>query len=93
MKKSDLINEIAQKNPHLLLKDAEKIVSVVLGSITKALAEGDRVEFRGFGTFSTKERSARVAKNPRTGKSVNVAAKRVPYFKCGKGLFGSLNSK
>ncbi len=92
MKKSDLINEIAQKNPHLMLKDVEKIVSVILGSITKALANGDRVEFRGFGTFSVKKRGPRVAKNPRTGESVSVEEKNVPHFKCGKGLFDSLNS-
>lgn len=92
MKKSDLINKIAEANPHLQLKDVEKIVSVILGTITKSLANGDRVEFRDFGTFSVKKRDARTAKNPRTGELVKVEEKFVPHFKCGKGLFDLLNS-
>ncbi len=93
MTKSELIEKIAAKNPHLMIKDVERIVSVVFDTITESLAKGDRVEFRGFGTFSVKTRSSRVAKNPRTGEQVNVGERKIPHFKTGKQLFESMNKK
>ena len=91
MIKSELINRIAGANPHLYHRDVELIVNTVLDTISKALAEGDRVELRGFGAFSVKERGARQGRNPRTGEPVPVEAKRVPYFKPGKEMRVRLN--
>lgn len=93
MTKSELIERIANKNPHLLLKDVENIVSVVFDSITRSLAKGDRVEFRGFGAFSVRTRTPRIAKNPRTGEQVKVEERNIPHFKTGKQLFELLNKK
>jgi integration host factor subunit beta len=91
MIKSELVQRLAQSNPHLLQKDVERLVSTVFDEITKALVSGRRVELRGFGAFSTKARRARQGRNPRTGETVAVDAKRVPYFKCGKELRERLN--
>ncbi|UTW58925.1 integration host factor subunit beta [Kordiimonas sp. SCSIO 12603] len=91
MIKSELINKIAEENPHLFHRDVERIVSKIFDEITGALSRGDRVELRGFGAFSVKERPARVGRNPRTGEQVDVSAKRVPYFKTGKHLRERLN--
>ncbi len=91
MTKSELIQILAERNPHLYMRDVEKIVDTVFDEITAALARGDRVELRGFGAFSVKEREARVGRNPRTGESVQVEAKRLPFFKTGKGLRERLN--
>ena len=91
MTKSELIQRLADKNPHLYLRDVEKIVETVFDEITKALTRGDRVELRGFGAFSVKSRAARSGRNPRTGESVKVEAKRLPFFKTGKGLRERLN--
>ncbi len=91
MKKSELIKQLAQANPHLLHGDVERVVAVVLEEITNALAEGNRVEIRGFGSFSTKERSARIGRNPKTGEAVNVSSKYVPHFKAGKGIIAKVN--
>ncbi|MCB1555813.1 MAG: integration host factor subunit beta [Alphaproteobacteria bacterium] len=93
MTKSELIQRLAEKNPHLYLRDVEKIVETFFAEIGNALARGDRVELRGFGTFSVKERDARTGRNPRTGESVSVAAKRLPFFKTGKGLRDRLNEE
>ena len=93
MTKSELIERIASKNPHLMVKDVERIVSVVLDKITKTLAEGNRIEFRGFGAFSVRTRTPRIAKNPRTGEQVNVEERNIPHFKTGKQLFELLNKK
>ena len=93
MTKSELIEKIAGKNPHLMVKDVERIVSVILDKITSSLAKGDRVEFRGFGTFSVRTRTPRVAKNPRTGEQVKVNERNIPHFKTGKQLFELLNKK
>ncbi len=92
MIKSELIALIAEKNPHLFLRDVERIVTTIFNEISEAMARGDRVELRGFGAFSTKERSARVGRNPRTGEAVQVDKKYVPYFKCGKELRERLNA-
>lgn len=91
MTKSELIQKLAERNPHLFLRDVEKIVDTVFEEITAALAKGDRVELRGFGAFSVKSRDARTGRNPRTGETVNVEAKRLPFFKTGKGLRERLN--
>jgi integration host factor subunit beta len=91
MIKSELIEKLAAGNPHLMQKDVEKIVNVILDEITNALARGDRVELRGFGAFSVKHRPARHGRNPRTGDQVSVSEKYVPYFKTGKELRLRLN--
>jgi len=91
MTKSELINQLAQANPHLLHRDLERVVAAIFEEITNALAEGDRVEIRGFGSFSSKERSARIGRNPRTGETVNVLSKYVPHFKAGKGIKAKVN--
>lgn len=91
MIKSELIQVIAQENPHLYQRDIERIINTIFGEIGSALARGDRVELRGFGAFSVKSRPSRTGRNPRTGAPVNVAAKRVPFFKTGKELRERLN--
>ncbi|OIN85611.1 MAG: integration host factor subunit beta [Alphaproteobacteria bacterium CG1_02_46_17] len=91
MTRSELIQVLAERNPHLYLRDIEKVVDAFFGGITDALVKGDRVELRGFGTFSVKERAARVGRNPRTGESVSVDEKRLPFFKTGKELRERLN--
>lgn len=91
MIKSELVQTLADLNPQLLQKDIERLVATVFDQITGALAAGHRVELRGFGAFSTKARRARTGRNPRTGTTVAVDAKRVPYFKCGKELRERLN--
>ena len=91
MTKSELINKLAHKNPQLYLRDVEAIVETILSEMSEALVKGDRIELRGFGAFSVKERAARIGRNPRTGESVEVAAKRLPAFKAGKSLRDRLN--
>ena len=92
MTKSELIVRIAERNPHLFQRDVERIVSTIFDQISIALANGDRVELRGFGAFSVKHRDSRVGRNPRTGEAVNVSEKTVPYFKTGKQLRDLLNA-
>lgn len=91
MIKSELIQRIADENPHLYQRDVERIVATVFEEITQALVRGDRVELRGFGAFSVKHREARIGRNPRTGASVSVPDKRVPFFKTGKDLRERMN--
>ncbi len=86
MTKRDLIEEIAQHYPRFSRRDAEVIVNAVFDSMTEALAKGERIEIRGFGSFIVKQRSSREGRNPRTGAVVSVAAKKVPLFKVGKEL-------
>lgn len=93
MTKSDLIKRLSVANPHLYLRDVERIVGTVFEEISAALGRGDRVELRGFGAFSVRERSARVGRNPRTGREVGVPDKVVPYFKTGKELRERLNGE
>lgn len=93
MIRSELIQKIADDNPHLFQRDVERIVTTIFDEITDALANGDRVELRGFGAFSVKRRDARVGRNPRTGESVSVEAKAVPFFKTGKLLRDRLNGR
>ena len=93
MTKSELIQRIAEINPHLYHRDVERIVNTIFDEITTALSRGDRVELRGFGAFSVKQRDARVGRNPRTGEKVEVEEKVVPYFKTGKQLRERLNDE
>ena len=91
MTKSELITYITEKNPHLYQRDVEKIVTTIFDEISTALSRGDRVELRGFGAFSIKQRGARIGRNPRTGEKVEVAEKHVAFFKTGKLLRDRLN--
>ncbi len=93
MTKSELILKLSENNPHLYQRDVERIVSTIFEEISMALARGDRIELRGFGAFSVKTRDARTGRNPRTGESVEVARKSVPFFKSGKDLRERLNSQ
>jgi integration host factor subunit beta len=86
MIKSELIEKLAEANPHLYQRDVERVVNTVLEEIAGALEDGDRVELRGFGAFSVRNRPARQGRNPRTGASVPVKEKHVPFFKTGKEL-------
>jgi integration host factor subunit beta len=91
MTKADLVDEVS-KNSDLSKKDAETIVQTVLDSIVDSLKSGGKVELRGFGSFRLRERSPRQGRNPKTGKTVYVPAKKVPYFKAGKELKALINS-
>ncbi|HPE26640.1 integration host factor subunit beta [Albidovulum sp.] len=91
MIRSELIQKIAEENPHLFQRDVERIVNTIFEEIVSALARGDRVELRGFGAFSVKRRDSRQGRNPRTGASVDVDEKHVPFFKTGKLLRDRLN--
>jgi integration host factor subunit beta len=91
MIKSELVQKIAESNPHLYQRDVENIVNAILGEIVDALSRGDRVELRGFGAFSVKNRPARLGRNPRTGSRVAVTEKFVPFFKTGKEMRERLN--
>lgn len=93
MIRSELIQKIADENPHLYQRDVERIVNTIFDEITDAMSRGDRVELRGFGAFSVKKRDARVGRNPRTGEIVEVEEKHVPFFKTGKLLRDRLNGK
>jgi len=93
MIRSKLIQTIADENPHLFQRDVERIVNTVFEKITGAMENGERVELRGFGAFSVKQRDARLGRNPRTGEAVSVDSKYVPFFKTGKLLRDRLNGK
>ncbi|MAF31838.1 MAG: integration host factor subunit beta [Magnetococcales bacterium] len=91
MTKSELITKLTTQNPSLSAQDVENVVNTILEEITSTLVDGGRVELRGFGAFSVREREARTARNPRTGEQVQVDAKRVPFFKMGKELKERIN--
>ena len=91
MIRSELIQKLAESNPHLYQRDVERIVNTFFDEIIEALSRGERVELRGFGAFSVKQRDARVGRNPRTGDTVEVEEKCVPFFKTGKLLRDRLN--
>ncbi|MFS4439414.1 integration host factor subunit beta [Paracoccaceae bacterium GXU_MW_L88] len=93
MIKSELIQKIADENPNLNHDDAERIVGTIFEEIIAALESGNRVELRGFGAFSVKKRDARTGRNPRTGETVEVEEKHVPFFKTGKLLRDRLNDE
>jgi integration host factor subunit beta len=91
MIKSELVQKLAKENLHLYPRDLEKVVNAILDTISDALARGDRVELRGFGTFGVKNRGARTGRNPKTGDLVQVSEKAVPVFKTGKEMCRRLN--
>ena len=93
MIRSELIQKLADENPHLFQRDVERIVNTIFDEITETMARGDRVELRWFGAFSVKKRDSRVGRNPRTGASVAVVEKHVPFFKTGKLLRDRLNGR
>ncbi len=92
MIRSELLQKLADENPELRVDEIEKVVDIFFDEIAARLAEGGRVELRGFGAFSTRDRQARKGRNPRTGVPVDVPAKRVPYFKPGKEIRERLNA-
>ena len=93
MIRSELIEKIAEENPHLSRAEAARVVTAVFKEITEALARRDRVELRGFGSFTTKRRDPRIGRNPRSGELVQVEAKHVPAFRMGSVLHRRLNVK
>ncbi|UUL83853.1 integration host factor subunit beta [Sphingomonas sp. S1-29] len=92
MIRSELVQLLVRDNPDLSIRDVERIVNVFFDEIVHRLSDDGRVELRGFGAFSTRARDARSGRNPRTGESVSVDAKRVPYFKPGKEMRLRLNT-
>ena len=91
MIKSQLIARLVERNPSLTYRDAERVVNAILDEIVEGLAEGRRVELRGFGVFSVRERKPRISRNPSTNEKVEVPAKKAPHFKAGKELHERLN--
>ena len=91
MIRSELVQTLCEQNPDLAPREVEALVTTFFDTIAQRLAEGGRVELRGFGAFSTRARDARTGRNPRTGDTVSVDAKRVPYFKPGKEMRARLN--
>lgn len=91
MTKSELIEKIMETNSFLNRKESELVVNIIFDSMTKALVDGDKVEIRGFGSFTVREREAREARNPKSGEVVKIAAKRTPFFKTGKELKERVN--
>lgn len=92
MTKSGLIEAVAAQLPHLAQRDLEVVVNTLFDSMTEALAVGDRIEIRGFGSFSVRHRKARQGRNPKTGQVINVPAKRVPFFTVGHELRERVNA-
>ena len=92
MTKSELILKINSKNSYLYHKDVYKIIDTLFNCVTRALKDGDRVELRGFGTFTTKLRNARIGRNPKTGAPVAIPQKKMPFFKMGKSMKERINS-
>lgn len=90
MTKADLVEKVA-KEADMTKKDAEKLVEIIFESIISTLNEGEKIELRGFGSFRVRERNARKGRNPKTGESVSIPAKRVAYFKPGKDLKDLIN--
>jgi len=91
MKKSELIQKLGRRFPHLYQRDVELLVNTILGEITTALVDGRRVELRGFGAFSVRKRDARKARNPKTGQEVNIGERNAIYFRTGKDLRERIN--
>ena len=91
MIRSELVEKLCLDYPHLTSREVESVVAAIFDAITEKLASGGRIELRGFGAFSARERDARTGRNPRTGEAVEVSAKRVPYFKPGKEMRERLN--
>jgi len=92
MTKAELVEKVADKI-QLTKKQTETVVNILLNSITEALSEGDKVELRGFGSFRIRNRNPREGRNPKTGDTVQIPAKRVPFFKAGKELRDMVDSQ
>lgn len=92
MNKSDLVQRVSGKLPNLSARDVEVIVNTVFDSMTRSLMQGDRIEIRGFGSFEVRVRKPRLGRNPKTGQSVKVTTRRVPFFKVGKELKEKVNN-
>lgn len=92
MTKSELVEKIMESNGFLNRKDSELVVNIIFDSMAQALKDGDKVEIRGFGSFTVREREAREARNPKNGEIVKIPAKRTPFFKTGKELKERVNS-
>ena len=93
MVKRELVEKVARRYSQFSKKEAEVVVNEVFACMTEALAQGARIELRGFGVFEVRQREARNGRNPRTGASIAVAAKRVPFFKVGKALRDRVNGE
>jgi integration host factor subunit beta len=93
MTKRGIVSELLGRHPTLSYRQAESVVNAVFEAMTEALADGARVEIRNFGTFSVKQRRPRQCRNPKTGETVEVKAKRVPFFRAGGGLRGEVNER
>ena len=93
MIRSELVQKLMDENPHLSQRDVERVISTIFEEIITTMADGDRVELRGFGAFSVKKRGSRQGRNPRTGAAVSVEEKHVPFFKTGKLLRDRLDGK
>jgi integration host factor beta subunit len=91
MTKSELVTHVAERLPYMSLKDAEIIVDTIFESMADALAQGDGIEVRGFGSFKVKDRGEREGRNPKTGESVRIPAKKAPFFRIGKELYERIN--
>ena len=87
MTKSELVTHVAQRLPYVTLKDAEIIVDTIFNSMTDALAQGEGIEIRGFGSLKVKDRGGRVGRNPKSGESLRIPAKKLPFFRIGKELY------
>ncbi len=90
MKKSDLITEVSTEKK-LLVKDAEKVINILINEITQALIVGRRAEFRGFGVFSSKIRNERIGRNPKSGNKINIEKKQIPHFRMAKKFYEEIN--
>ena len=86
MNKSDLVELITNKNTYLTKRDIDECLSVILDFASDSLEKGKRIEVRGFGTFSTRKRKTRIARNPKTGTAIKVNSKHHPYFRAAKSL-------
>ena len=93
MTRSDLIRKISEIYPYMSIKNVDRIITILLRTIEKALCDGNRVELRGFGSFSVRQRGASVGRNPRTGEAISVEEKNVPFFKAGKQLKDLINGR
>lgn len=92
MTKSELIERLIEQHPQLSVKDVELAVKTMLDHMTEALSDGDRIEIRGFGSFSLHYRAPRIGRNPKTGEAVSLEAKYVPHFKPGKEMRDQVNN-
>lgn len=92
MTKSELVEKIVEANGILTRKESELAVNIVFDSMSEALKKGEKVEIRGFGSFTVRERDAREARNPKSGEVVDIPAKRTPFFKTGKELRERVNN-